>query len=412
MSDHELAMATSAPWVARIRGLVQWVGAGRALTQTGRLRRADALELVELLDTGDVLDPRFPIQSSTELYRLTLLVEWAKVCGLVRVVRGRIVTVRKHAGLLERPLDLVECMLAGMPRLGDALGHSVVVADGAHTVEAVFGDLVGHGGRLSLERACDVGWCTAMSRYWFPEATELQMQFQRRRSDGDVARILDAAAGLGVLTVVDGEIALTALGSSSVRAWLGLGRPDSDVLCVRVALRDSGDPSVWRRLRVPADIRLDRFHLVLCAAMGWQDSHLHVFERGPERYGFPDPDLDIRDDREVTLSALLVRPGDRLDYEYDFGDGWQHDVVLEAVEGGNHDGPRCTGGAGRCPPEDVGGIPGYEDLRRVLAAPDEAGHAEALEWLGLEHALDFDPAAFDVERANDAVARALVARSV
>lgn len=251
-----------------------------------------------------------------------------------------------------------------------------------------------------------------MARYWFPEATELQMQFQRRRSDGDVARILDAAAGLGVLTVVNGEIALTALGSSSVRAWLGLGTPDSDVLCVRVALRDSGDPSIWRRLRVPADIRLDRFHLVLCAAMGWQDSHLHVFERGTERYGFPDPDLDIRDDREVTLSALLVRPGDRSDYEYDFGDSWQHDIVLEAVEGGNHDGPCCIEGAGRCPPEDVGGIPGYEDLRRVLAAPDEAGHAEALEWLGLEHARDFDPAAFDVERANDAVARALVARSV
>lgn len=352
-------MAASAPSVARIRGLVEWVGAGRALTQTDRLRRADALELVELLDTGDVLDPRFPIQSSTELYRLTLLVEWAKVCGLVRVVRGRIVAVRKHAGLLERPLNLVERMLAGMPRLGDALGHSVVVTDGAHTVEAVFGDLVGHGGRLSLEHACDVAWSTAMARYCFPEATELQMQFQRRRSDGDVARILDAATGLGVLTVVDGEIALTALGSSSVRAWLGLGRPDSDVLCVMVTLRDSGDPSIWRRLRVLADIRLDRFHLVLCAAMGWQ-----------------------------------------------------HDIVLEAVEGGNHDGPCCIEGAGRCPPEDVGGIPGYEDLRRVLAAPDEVGHAEALEWMGLEHARDFDPAAFDVERANDAVARALVARSV
>jgi len=90
----------------QIRGLVDWVGGGRALTQTGRLRRADALMLVELLDTGDVLDSRFPIQSSADLYRLALLVEWARACGLVRVVRGRMVPVGKRAGLLERPLDL------------------------------------------------------------------------------------------------------------------------------------------------------------------------------------------------------------------------------------------------------------------------------------------------------------------
>jgi DNA-binding PucR family transcriptional regulator len=87
-----------------VRGFVDWVGAGRALTQTGRLRRADALALVELLDTGDVLDQRFPIQSSTELYHLTLLVEWANACGLVRVARERIVAVRKHAKRLEQTL--------------------------------------------------------------------------------------------------------------------------------------------------------------------------------------------------------------------------------------------------------------------------------------------------------------------
>jgi len=66
----------------------------------------------------------------------------------------------------------------------------------------------------------------------------------------------------------------------------------------------------------------------LGAAMGWQDSHLHVFEHGSDRYGFPHPDLDILDDREVTLGALLVHPGDLLGYEYDFGDSWQHAIVL------------------------------------------------------------------------------------
>jgi hypothetical protein len=213
-----------------------------------------------------------------------------------------------------------------------------------------------------------------------------------------------------VLTVSDDLVALTPLGSRSVGRWLGLGTPASAVLSVKITLLDSADPEIWRRLGVPADIRLDRFHQVLGAAMGWQDSHLHVFERGSDRYGFPDPDLSIRNDREVTLRALLTQPGDRLLYEYDFGDSWEHEIVLEAVEQGGH-GPACTDGAGRCPPEDVGGIPGYEDLRRVLAAPDEDGHSEALEWLGIERACDFDPADFSVARANAAIASVLIARS-
>ncbi len=409
-SDELAATAAGAPTVVRVHAFVDWVGAGRALTQTGRLRRVDALALVQLLDTGDVLDQRFPIQSSTELYHLTLLVEWAKACGLVRVARGRIVAVRKHAKLLERPVELVCRMLAAIPRLLHELGHSVVATDALHTVEAVFGNLLGRGGTLSLEHACEVAWSTAMSRYEFPDATELQIDFQRRRSEGDIRRILEATAGLGVLTVADGRIALTPLGSRSVAAWLGLGTPASDVLSVKVTLQESADPEIWRRLRVPADIRLDRFHQVLGAALGWQDSHLHVFEHGSDRYGFPDPDLGIRDDREVTLRALLVQPGDRLRYEYDFGDSWEHEIVLEAVEQGRH-GPLCTDGAGRCPPEDVGGIPGYEGLRRVLAAPEEVGHTEALEWLGIDRACDFDPADFSVERANAAIAGGFSVRS-
>jgi hypothetical protein len=410
-NDDLAALAAGAPTVARMRAFVDSVGAGRALTQTGRLRRADALALVELLDTGDVLDPRFPIQSSADLYHLTLLVEWAKASGLVRVARGRIVAVRKHVKLLERPAELVCRMLAAIPQLGEEIGHSVVAADAVHTVEAVFEDLVGRGGSLSLEHACEVAWNTAMLRYSFPDATELQLEFQRRRSDRDVRMILAAVAGLDMLTVADDVIELTPLGSWAVRSWLGLGTPSGDVLSVGVTLQESADPEIWRRLRVPADMRLDRFHQMLAAAMGWQDYHLHVFEHGLDRYGFPDPDLDMRDDREVTLGALLVHPGDRLEYEYDFGDSWQHAIVLEAVEQADDDGPRCTDGAGRCPPEDVGGIRGYMDLRQVLANPEQDGHTEMLEWLGLERADDFDAAAFSLEHANTAIAGVLTSRT-
>jgi hypothetical protein len=176
-NDDLAATAAGAPTVARVRALVEWVGAGRALTQTGRLRRGDALALVEMLDTGDVLDQRFPIQSSAELYGLTLLVEWAKASGLVRVARGRIVAVRKHAKVLERPVELVCRMPAAIPQLGDELGDSVVAGDAVHTVEAVFGGLVAHGGRLSLERACQVAWNTAMTRFWFPTPSSSSSSF-------------------------------------------------------------------------------------------------------------------------------------------------------------------------------------------------------------------------------------------
>ena len=303
------AIASAAPAVRRMRVLVGWVGSGRPLTQTGRMRRADALALVDLLETGDILDPRFPIQSSAELHWLSLWVEWAKACRLVRVVHGRIVPVSKNAKLLDRPLELVVRMLEALPRLGDELGHSVVTADAAHTVEAVLGGLVGHGGSLSVQRACEIAWDTAMSRYWFPEATEQQMVWQRKRSDGDLHRMLHAVADLGVLTVADGEIALTALGEQCLNAWLGLGTPASHALRVRVTLEGSADPVIWRRLRVPADIRLDRFHQVLGAAMGWQDSHLHVFERDGDRYGYPDRDLDIQDERDDHARGAARRRG-------------------------------------------------------------------------------------------------------
>jgi len=231
------AMANAAPAVRRMRVFADWVGAGRPLTQTGRLRRADALALVDLLETGDILDPRFPIHSSGELHWLNLWIEWAKACRLVRVVHGRIVPVGKNAGLLDRPLVLVARMLEALPRLGDALGDSVVTADAAHTVEAVLGGLVGHGGSLQVDRASEIAWNTATSRYWFPNATEQQLDWQRKRSDGDLRRTLHVVADLGLLTVTDGAIALTALGQAELAA---AARPP--VASARKARLRSGGP--------------------------------------------------------------------------------------------------------------------------------------------------------------------------
>ena len=397
-------VATEAPAILRLRRFIEWVGSGQPVTQTGRIRRADALALVEALDTGDVLDPRYPIQSSAELPGLGVLVEWAKRCGLVRVVRGRIVAVNRHAHLLDEPPALVARMLDSLPRVCGELGCSVVMADSQHTVDALFGELVGGGSTMAVARGCELAWNTAMLRYWFPDATEQQLEFQRRRSDGDVRWLLATVAELGVLTVNEDTVALTAFGERCLRAHLGLGTSEARCLSVKVTLRDSASPVIWRRLRVPCDIRLDRFHEVLQAAMGWQDCHLHVFERAGERYGHADPDLDIEDERATTLGHLLSRAGDRLDYEYDFGDGWGHEIALETIGDPDDRRARCLDGAGRCPPEDVGGIPGYDDLKRALADPGHQDHDAMLDWLGLADARGLDPDRFAPEEADAAVA--------
>src|SRR2546423_1496203 len=109
--------------VRQVRELVGWIGSGRKLTQTGRVTLADARALVELLDTGDQMDPvigdrTYRTKSSEELYHLTLLVEWAKAARLLRVSGGRLVPVKRHARLLEQPQELWAAPFDAVPRPG------------------------------------------------------------------------------------------------------------------------------------------------------------------------------------------------------------------------------------------------------------------------------------------------------
>jgi hypothetical protein len=164
-------------------------------------------------------------------------------------------------------------------------------------------------------------------------------------------------------------------------------------------------PPIWRRLEVPADLSLARLHHVMQIAFGWDDSHLHAFETPFGDFGTADAELGRRAERPVSLEQVAPDVNSRIRYVYDFGDDWQHDVVVEKVV--DRDPavryPRCTGGRRAAPPDDCGGIWGYADLLEVLEDTEHPEHQERLEWLGLDDGADFAPERFD----RDAVNRAL-----
>jgi len=182
-------------------------------------------------------------------------------------------------------------------------------------------------------------------------------------------------------------------------------------LQLKLSLRGMSKPPVWRRLLVPADTRLDRLHEVVQTAMGWTDTHLHVFCTAIGDYGLPDPELGFRDERAAALSQFLKQPGDRIRYAYDFGDGWEHDIELEQRLTGDAGKrvPTCLAGKGACPPEDCGGPWGYADLKDALADPRHEDHEDMRDWLGLDSAEDFDPAACDLGEINDVLNMTLAA---
>jgi hypothetical protein len=159
-------------------------------------------------------------------------------------------------------------------------------------------------------------------------------------------------------------------------------------------------PPIWRRFLVPSDITLRRLHDSLQAVMGWTDSHLHQFEARGVRYGTSDREFGEThaSENKTALRQVLCRPKDRLIYEYDFGDSWIHDVVLEAVLPPGNSGryPVIEAGKRACPPEDVGGSYGYMEFLEALSDPKHPEHEQIVEWIGGS----FDAEAFDVLQAN------------
>lgn len=178
------------------------------------------------------------------------------------------------------------------------------------------------------------------------------------------------------------------------------------VVQIKVKLRGVSKPPVWRRLQLRADTRVDRLHEAIEAASGWQGHHMHVFSRGPDEFGVPDPEFGFIDERAVSLGQLIGAVGDRLGYTYDFGDDWEHEIVVEDLLDADPDAryPILLAAKGACPPEDCGGPWGYAELKEILADPTHEQHQEMLDWLGLDDASGFDPSAVAADDLEDELA--------
>jgi hypothetical protein len=178
---------------------------------------------------------------------------------------------------------------------------------------------------------------------------------------------------------------------------------------------DHVEPTVMRRIVVPFSIRLSRLHEVLQEAMGWTNGHLYEFQIGGAGFGIPDPGwsdgpLDAR--RVSLLSAITDTGAKSFKYIYDFGDGWTHSVKIERIFlliGLGR--PMLLEATGCCPPEDIGGPPGYQEFREALADPAHERHADLVEWWGgKEHDLDNVPFT-QLSRAVDALGEKWARRS-
>jgi hypothetical protein len=158
------------------------------------------------------------------------------------------------------------------------------------------------------------------------------------------------------------------------------------------------EPPVWRRLVVPSEFTLLDLHCAIQVAMGWEDCHLHDFEIKRQRYALPDAD-DFGSPLDETKASLrdVAGPRAKIRYQYDFGDSWNHVIVVEKIlEDTEVAPPICTDGARACPPEDSGGPWGYSEKLQALADPEDEDNEELRDWMGE----DFDPERFEIDAVN------------
>ncbi len=164
------------------------------------------------------------------------------------------------------------------------------------------------------------------------------------------------------------------------------------------------EPLVWRRVLVPENVTLAKLNGILQWAMGWHGGHLHEYEIKRRSYGIPDDEWPstepVIDERRVRLKTLVEAGARSFTYLYDFGDHWEHSIKVEDLVMPEGAKVRCLAGENACPPEDVGGPPGYFEFLLALKDPTHTEHAHMLKWIGGA----FDPTAFNLDDINERLA--------
>lgn len=186
-----------------------------------------------------------------------------------------------------------------------------------------------------------------------------------------------------------------------------MSKTGAPIYQIKITLKHS-KPPIWRRLLISSETTLARLHDIIQVAMGWYDSHLHAFNINRENYSTPSPydpehlrELGMKSTRGKKLQSFISGEGDKFTYEYDFGDFWEHVILVEKILPSDPEQPlpTCIKGKRTCPPEDVGGVWGYDTFLEAIKDPNHPEHAMYTEWIGD----DFDPEAFDLDATNRAL---------
>jgi hypothetical protein len=174
---------------------------------------------------------------------------------------------------------------------------------------------------------------------------------------------------------------------------------------LKVSLENISSPP-WRRLALPETASLYDLHHAIQIAFGWTNSHLYLFNASGKIFGNPvlmnddymDGEVKVTDDKTVGIREILKKNGDKIAYEYDFGDSWLHTITLEAIKDNDADLklPFCLDGAMAAPPEDCGGVFGFENLKTVMKSSKHPEYKELTEWLGKP----IDPQKFHLQEVN------------
>ena len=371
--------------------LINRVGDGLKLTQAGYLPPAVVTETLTAL--GWTLDWYGKNNREEHSAPLRELRESAQRYGLLRKNRGQLLVTKLGRRLADDPVGLWWHLADHLPegrsdpeRQAGVL-YLLTVAAGRTRDDNLLAEgmsILGWVVRDTYDLDPDAAFYAAIDTW--RRFVHLDLLPERRglveRPPSPQARTLARAALLGR------QAMSTASGSAPVRSSA------EPAVRLTVTLRDV-QPPVWRRLVVPASLTLRELHAVIRTAMGWEGHHLHLFDVAGVRYGDVEDFEEPTGDEQAFTVGQVAEVTREFRYDYDFGDGWTHDVRVEQVLDGAGT-PRLIGGARACPPEDCGGPWGYEHLLEVLADPRHEEHEHLLGWVGGA----FDPEAFDLARTN------------